>query len=104
LFEFNKTDIKPESQPTLAEVAKLLQEDPSLKLLVVGHTDNIGTLDFNKDLSARRASSVVSALVEQFGIAAHRLHPEGVAFLAPIAASDTEEGRSKNRRVELVRW
>jgi outer membrane protein OmpA-like peptidoglycan-associated protein len=104
LFEFNKTDIKPESQPTLAEVAKLLQEDPSLKLLVVGHTDNIGTLDFNKDLSARRATSVVSALVKQFGIAANRLHPEGVAFLAPIAASDTEEGRSKNRRVELVRW
>lgn len=104
LFEFNKTALNPESQPTLAEVSKLLKDDPALKLLVVGHTDNIGTLDFNKDLSARRATAVVTALVEQFGIATDRLHPEGVAFLAPIAATDTEEGRTKNRRVELVRW
>lgn len=104
LFEFNQTNIKPESQPTLAEVAKLLKDDAALKLLVVGHTDNVGTLDFNKDLSARRAKSVVNALVEQFGIVADRLHPEGVAFLAPIAASDSEVGRAKNRRVELVRW
>jgi len=104
LFEFNKTELKPESESTLAEVAKLLRDDPALKLLVVGHTDNIGTLDFNKDLSTRRAVSVVKALTDQYGIAAERLHAEGVAFLSPIAATDTEEGRAKNRRVELVRW
>jgi OmpA-OmpF porin, OOP family len=104
LFEFNKTQLQPESEPTLGEVAKLLKDDPALKLLVVGHTDNIGTLDFNKDLSNRRAASVVKALADHYGIAADRLHAEGVAFLAPIAATDTEEGRAKNRRVELVRW
>jgi OmpA-OmpF porin, OOP family len=104
LFDFNKADLKPESQPTLAEIGKLMAANPGLKLLVVGHTDNVGTLDFNRDLSARRAQSVVQALSTQYGVAPQRLHGEGVSFLCPVSTNDTEDGRAKNRRVELVKW
>ncbi len=104
LFDFNKADIKPESKPTLDEIAKLLKDNPALKLLVVGHTDNVGTLEFNRDLSARRAASVVKELTGTYGISSGRLHAEGVAFLCPVDQNDTDEGRAKNRRVELVKW
>lgn len=104
LFDTNKTDLKPESKPTLDEIAKLLKADATLKLLVVGHTDNVGTLDANRDLSARRAAAVVKELTTTYGIDAARLHPEGVAFLAPVATNESDAGREKNRRVELVRW
>ena len=70
---------------------------------MVGHTDNQGGLDYNMDLSRRRAGAVVAALTEQHGIAADRLRPAGVGPLAPAATNDTEEGRSLNRRVELVK-
>lgn len=101
-FDFNKTDIKPESDSTLEEIGKLLKGSPSMKLLVVGHTDNVGTFSFNTDLSQRRAGAVVSALVSRFGVARDRLTPFGVSFAAPVASNRTEEGRAKNRRVELV--
>lgn len=103
-FDFNKADIKPDSKPTLDEIAKLLQDDAALKLLVVGHTDNVGTLDFNRDLSSRRAASVVKELTSTYGISSARLHAEGVAFLCPVDQNNTDEGRAKNRRVELVKW
>lgn len=102
LFDSNKTDIKPESRPALEEIAKLLQNEPELKLHVVGHTDNTGGLDFNFDLSKKRAEAVVAALMKEFGISASRLISNGVAYLAPVATNTTEEGRAKNRRVELV--
>jgi outer membrane protein OmpA-like peptidoglycan-associated protein len=101
-FDFNKTDIKPESDATLAEIGKLLKGSPAMKVLVVGHTDNVGTFAFNTDLSQRRAASVVNALTSRFGIARDRLTPFGVSFAAPVASNRTEEGRAKNRRVELV--
>jgi OmpA-OmpF porin, OOP family len=104
LFDFNKADLKPESKPTLDEIGKLLKDDASLKLMVVGHTDNVGTLDFNRDLSTRRAAAVVQELTTTYGIDPTRLHGEGVAFLAPVASNETDAGREKNRRVELVRW
>ncbi len=103
-FDFDKTDLKPGSQPTLEEIAKLLREDAGMKLLVVGHTDNIGAFEFNRDLSARRAAAVVAALVGRSGIARERLFPFGVAFASPIASNATAEGRAKNRRVELVKF
>jgi outer membrane protein OmpA-like peptidoglycan-associated protein len=103
-FDFNKTDLKPESKPTLDQIAKLLAADSTMKLLVVGHTDNVGAFEFNRDLSARRAAAVVEALKSDYGIAAERLFPFGVAFAAPIASNTTEEGRAKNRRVELVKY
>lgn len=103
LFDLDKTEIKPESKPALDEIAKLLKQSPDLKLLVVGHTDNQGEIQYNYDLSRRRAESVVKALGANYGIAAERLSPYGVGMLAPAASNDSEEGRAKNRRVELVK-
>jgi OmpA-OmpF porin, OOP family len=102
LFDTNATDIKQESEPTLQEMAKLLKANPSLRLLVVGHTDNVGTYPFNMDLSLRRAQAVVDSLVSKHGVAKERLVPVGDSFSAPVASNKTEEGRAKNRRVELV--
>jgi len=103
LFDTDKDVVKPESQKTIAEIVKLLNGDATLKIHVVGHTDNQGKLDYNLDLSRRRAASVVRALAAQ-GIAADRLDSFGAGVYAPIASNETEEGRTKNRRVELTRW
>ena len=102
LFDFNKDSLKPESTPTLEQIAGLLKNQPDLKLYVVGHTDRAGTLDFNQDLSQRRAKSVVKELVGTYQISAGRLASAGVAFLAPVATNSTDEGRAKNRRVVLI--
>ena len=88
--------------PTLEEIAKLLKGDANLRLLVVGHTDNVGTFEFNKDLSQRRAASVVQMLTSKFTVDPKRLTPFGVSFASPVASNKTEEGRAKNRRVQLV--
>jgi outer membrane protein OmpA-like peptidoglycan-associated protein len=101
-FDFDKADVKPESDETLGEIAKLLGNDPQLALFVVGHTDGKGAPDYNQGLSERRAQAVAQVLVSRFGIAASRLHAAGVGMYAPVAPNTTEEGRAKNRRVELV--
>ena len=101
-FDTGKAVIKPESAPSLKEVAKLLQADPKLKLYVVGRTDNQGALDMNMKLSQDRAEAVVKALTTESGVAAARLQAFGVGPLVPMASNLTEEGRAKNRRVELV--
>jgi OmpA-OmpF porin, OOP family len=101
-FDTNQATLKPESDATLAEIAKLLQADPALKLHVVGHTDNVGGLAANMDLSKRRAASVTASLVQTHGVNASRLSPNGVSYLAPVASNATDAGRAKNRRVELV--
>jgi outer membrane protein OmpA-like peptidoglycan-associated protein len=101
-FDFDRADIKPESEAALREIAKLLGEDPRLRLHVVGHTDNVGDLDYNMRLSQRRAQAVVVALTSEYGIASGRLRPAGIGPLAPAAPNTSEEGRAKNRRVELV--
>ena len=101
-FDTDKAVVKPESEPTIKEIAKLLKDNPKLKLLIVGHTDNQGTFVYNKGLSQRRAKAVVKELVSKYGINANRLHPVGVSYAAPVATNNTEEGRAKNRRVELV--
>ena len=102
LFDFDKDTLKPESKPTLDEIAKLLGAKPDLKLKIVGHTDNQGAADYNMDLSRRRAANVAAALVGDYGIDAGRLSSEGAGLTQPVASNDTEEGRAKNRRVELV--
>jgi outer membrane protein OmpA-like peptidoglycan-associated protein len=101
-FDFNKADLKPESKPTLDEIAKLLAGDPQLKLYVVGHTDNVGEIGYNMTLSQARAEAVVKALAAEYKVDASRLKPHGVGPLSPVATNKTEEGRAKNRRVELV--
>lgn len=73
-----------------------------MRLHVVGHTDNEGTLEFNLDLSRRRTEAVVQTLVSGHGVATSRLLANGVGFLAPVASNRTEEGRARNRRVEPV--
>jgi OOP family OmpA-OmpF porin len=102
-FDTDKADLKPESQPTLQEIAKLLTRNASLRLYIVGHTDNVGTHEYNMGLSERRAAAVVRDLTARHGIAATRLKPAGVGMLSPVAPNDREEGRAKNRRVELVK-
>lgn len=103
LFDTGSAAIKPESAPVLAEIARLLDNRPSLKLLVVGHTDNQGDFDFNMNLSSQRAGAVTRYLVETHGIGAARLQSAGVGYLAPVATNDTPDGRARNRRVELVK-
>ncbi|HXY40029.1 MAG TPA: OmpA family protein [Vicinamibacteria bacterium] len=102
-FDTNKAEVKPKSKPTLDQIAALLKQDPALKLKVVGHTDMTGLFDANLKLSQARAESVVQVLVAQHGVAASRLRGYGVGPLAPVARNDTDEGRAKNRRVELVK-
>jgi outer membrane protein OmpA-like peptidoglycan-associated protein len=102
-FDTDKAELKPESAPSLAEIAKLLTSQPGLKVYVVGHTDNVGGFDYNMSLSQRRAKSVVDRLVQQYGIAPARLRPVGAGLIAPVAPNDDEAGRSKNRRVEIVK-
>lgn len=102
LFDFDKDTVRPDSKPTLDEIAKLMQANPDLKLKVVGHTDNQGTADYNLDLSRRRAANVVIALTGNYGIAADRLSSQGAGMTQPVAPNDDEAGRAKNRRVELV--
>lgn len=101
-FDFNKSTIKPESGPALAEIAKLLKADPKLKLWVVGHTDWVGKVADNVKLAQARADAVVKALSTTHGIAAARLEGFGMGPLAPVASNEGEAGRAKNRRVELV--
>ena len=100
-FDFDKDEIKPDSQPTIDEMIKLMRSNPEMKLQVVGHTDSQGLEPHNNDLSSRRAGSVTRALV-QAGIEAGRLSSRGAGSSEPVATNDTEDGRAKNRRVELV--
>jgi OmpA-OmpF porin, OOP family len=102
-FDTGKSEIKPESDAAIAQIAALIKNDGSLKLYVVGHTDNVGTIDSNMKLSKERADAVVINLVSKYGIAAERLKSYGVASLVPVESNDSEEGRAKNRRVELVK-
>jgi OmpA-OmpF porin, OOP family len=103
-FDTDKDAIKSESQPALAEIAKLLKSEPSLRLHVVGHTDNQGKSDYNLDLSHRRATSVVAELTSKYGIGGNRLDAFGCGIYSPVASNEAEIGRAKNRRVELVQW
>lgn len=101
-FDTGKADIKPESAQAIGEIAKMLKTDPGLKIYVVGHTDNVGGVDSNVTLSQARAEAVLQALVRD-GIAPARLRSWGCGLFAPVASNDSEDGRAKNRRVELVK-
>ena len=101
-FDTGKAELKPESGPALIEIAKLLKGSPELKVYIVGHTDMTADLATNVKLSQARAQSVVTALINQHGIAVARLIAYGAGPYMPVATNKTEEGRAKNRRVELV--
>jgi OOP family OmpA-OmpF porin len=102
LFDFNSAEIKPESEATLAQLADFLKNRTEQQLLVVGHTDNIGSFESNRALSEKRAASVINFLSQKHGIASNRLSAFGASFAAPVASNTSEDGRSKNRRVEVV--
>jgi outer membrane protein OmpA-like peptidoglycan-associated protein len=101
-FDTGKAEVKPESDAALQEIAKLLQQNASLNLLVVGHTDTVGALAANMDLSKRRADAVVQSLTGKYAVASARLLAQGAGPLSPVDTNKTEEGRARNRRVELV--
>jgi outer membrane protein OmpA-like peptidoglycan-associated protein len=101
-FDTAKAVIKPESLPTVDQIVALLKSNPKLKISVEGHTDNVGTLQSNQVLSEARAAAVVEAIVKQ-GVDRARLASAGFGQSTPVADNRTEEGRAKNRRVELVR-
>lgn len=102
-FDSDKSTIKKKSESTLAEIAELLEEESGLRLGVVGHTDAIGSVEYNMGLSRERAEAVVDFLTSEHGIAESRLTPEGVGPFAPVASNEDEDSRSRNRRVELVK-
>jgi outer membrane protein OmpA-like peptidoglycan-associated protein len=101
-FDTDKADVKPESKPELAEMAKLLNDNPKLKVYIVGHTDNQGQFAHNLDLSQHRADAVAKTLTADYKVPATRMTPKSVASLAPVASNADDAGRAKNRRVELV--
>jgi outer membrane protein OmpA-like peptidoglycan-associated protein len=103
-FDSGKAEVKPESEAALGEIARMLGGNPSLRLLVVGHTDTDGAMASNRELSERRAGAVVQRLVADHGIAAGRLAPFGVGFASPVATNRNADGKAKNRRVELVEY
>ena len=101
-FDSNSSTVRENSETTLQEIAKLLQQQPDLELLVVGHTDNAGTFKYNTDLSQKRAQSVVDELSTKHGVSPERLVPFGVSYASPVSTNATAKGQALNRRVELV--
>ena len=100
-FDTDKYDLKPESAEELLQLVELMKMNPKMEVMITGHTDNQGAADYNVKLSENRAASVVAYLVKA-GIASARLKWKGYGDSRPAAANDTEEGRAKNRRIELV--
>jgi outer membrane protein OmpA-like peptidoglycan-associated protein len=102
-FDVNKDVVKPESYGTLKEIATVLQENPDVRVKIVGHTDSDGADASNLDLSKRRGASVKNELVKTFGIEASRLESDGAGEGQPVAANDTPANKALNRRVELIK-
>lgn len=100
-FDFDKASLRPEGKPILDEAAKILNENPDIRVEVQGYTDGIGSVDYNLGLSDRRAATVKDYLVAQ-GVSASRLTTKGYGKADPVATNSTDEGRAQNRRVELV--
>lgn len=101
-FDTGKAKLQPSSEKTLAELGQVLKDNPSLNIQVIGHTDNVGGDDANLALSQARAQSVAAALVSQKGIAAGRVQSLGLGASQPVAPNTNEDGRARNRRVEIV--
>ncbi|ETD83392.1 OmpA family protein [Rhodobacter capsulatus] len=103
LFDFDKRDVKPEARATLDPIGKTMRDHKDLKIRVIGHTDSLGGVEYNLKLSRERAEAVRQALVDWYGIDAQRIATEGRGLSEPIESNETEAGRARNRRVEVVR-
>ena len=101
-FDFDKPTLKPESKAALAAITEYLESNPAKRFYVVGHTDSKGTFAYNRKLSSDRAQTVVDTLRQDFGVASEQLEPYGVGPLAPVFSNNSDGGREKNQRVELV--
>jgi OmpA-OmpF porin, OOP family len=101
-FDANQAVLKPESKVQLQQIANALLSSLKSDIVIVGHTDNTGTLEFNLELSRRRAQAVTEALTNDYKIPASRLAAHGLAWLSPLASNATEAGRARNRRIEFV--
>ncbi len=103
LFATGKAELRPESRPVLKEIASTMQQHADLRILIEGHTDNVGAAAANLALSDARAAAVKAALVAEFGVDAARVSTKGIGDAKPSAPNTTAEGRAQNRRVEIVR-
>jgi len=101
MFDINSAEIKSEAYPMLDEAISVLEKNPEMKVEIDGHTDNTGSAAYNMNLSERRAKAVMKYFVDK-GVEAERLTTKGFGFTQPAASNDTEQGRAKNRRVELT--
>lgn len=101
LFPFNSTEILPAGKENLQQLAKSLENYPNSDVLIVGHTDSVGTDAYNQDLSQRR-SQAASAYLQSLGVPASRLQTQGRGESEPIESNDTDAGRARNRRVEVA--
>jgi OOP family OmpA-OmpF porin len=101
VFDSGSDRLKPESAPVLRQVATYLKENPEVKVMIAGYTDDVGDVAANQTLSEKRAAAVAASLAADFGIEALRLTASGMGESAPIAANDSPEGRAMNRRVEF---
>jgi OOP family OmpA-OmpF porin len=101
LFDFDSAEIKSDAHPMLDEAVVILKKNPSIKVEVDGHTDNVGPAEYNMKLSERRANSVMKYFVDN-GVKAERLTVKGFGLTKPAVGNDTKEDRAKNRRVELT--
>lgn len=102
VFAFDSAELLDESAPALQSIAQYLADHPDTQFYVVGHTDSVGTFAHNRKLSADRAMAVVEALQQRHDIESGRLEPHGVGPLVPVFSNESDAGREKNRRVELV--
>ena len=102
LFDFDKDDIRPEFRSELDEVGTFLNNNPDAYVKLVGYTDNIGSEEYNLGLSQRRADSAANYLMNQHNITRDRIVVSYYGETNPIASNDSEEGRAKNRRVEIA--
>jgi len=101
-FDFDKASIRKTSHQEIGNLAAVMKKYPDLKILIEGHTDNVGGVKYNEKLSQRRAAAVKKYLVEKFGIEASRLTTKGYGLTRPVASNATKDGRQKNRRVEAA--
>lgn len=101
-FDTGKSEVKPESADALKTIAEYLNANKTQKVIIVGHTDNVGDFDMNITLSKDRANAVMEKLISDYAVSKDQLKPYGVGSVSPVASNSTEEGRAKNRRVEVV--
>lgn len=101
-FETGSVEVRPESAEALKVISEFMKQNPSKRFLVVGHTDNVGDYDMNHELSYARANAAVGKLIDEYGVDRNQVKPAGVGPASPILSNSTEEGKARNRRVEIV--